>query len=500
MFYFKKSTLQKALKKYKDKVGINEEQINRVKNNSIEEDVLIINTHGEYIFTYKSVDELLAQYKTSINEIIYLCNSVCSLTSKNVETKVLNLIYTLARMLSVVPASQGCHDIHNAGLFKHSLLVCKFALHEYLNSNLVKNNTQDNLVYALVILALVHDLGKIFCDFKVKVYKQDVYFDPYTQILDEFLQKHKCEYLSIDYSIAKNYEHDDLIAMLIGRFLHEANSFELLANLANDGTQFDLKAYFVKEGELWQIVKKADAYCVALHNSKAINQLEVAPFLMAKLKGYLKEHRDLINVAGGLAYNTSYGCVIPYDGDLVYLLCHWYGQMSLGSNLEQSHASFGSVLLFLRKKGFLTFFGRNRIYTWHRITIDKDTILVKGFILKGLSLNSTTVNCVLLGDKPSELAPLLQDYDTRTIAGQIVLKNLAHNYEYDNQCIACAQYISGQARTIYEELLSERNKQRIALRKDEFNDFKSKVNAQKAIQIKDTLSDDDLDIFDELLG
>lgn len=496
MFSFKKSTLQKALKKYQtDKIASYEQIEDRVNDELAADDFLIINTQGNYIFVYKSAAELLQQHKTCINEIIYLCNSACRVVNKELTCKVLTLIKTLARMVSTVPASQGCHDVYNAGLFKHSLLVCKFALHEYLNSSLYRSNTQNNLVYALVIAALIHDLGKVFCDFKLKAYKQERYFNPYIEILDDFLQQSKCKYFCLDFTITKNLEHDDLICMLIGRFLHEANCFELLDQLEE---LIDLKAYFFKEGELWQIVKKADAYCVALHNSKAVNHLEVAPFLMNKLKVFLKEHDSLVNVTAGLAYNTNYGCIIPYDGDLVYMLCHWYGAMSIGSNIDQSNASFGSVLLFLRKKGYLTFFGRNRIYSWYKITINDDVIFVKGFILKALSLNSATVNCILLGDKPSELMPFFQDRESKTIAGQIVLSNQALATTYTKEAIAGAQYISGQAKGLYEELIQRRNKQRLNEKKAEFRDFKFKVNAQKHNTIDIDTDDFDLAVFDDL--
>ena len=95
--------------------------------------------------------------------------------------------------MSIVPASQGCHDSDSAGLFRHSLYVASLALEFYHTDNtfVLRRRSYDNLFYderALLILAMLHDFTKIVTD--MDIYADDKCYNFYTATLDLFLKQY----------------------------------------------------------------------------------------------------------------------------------------------------------------------------------------------------------------------------------------------------------------------------------------------------------------------
>lgn len=289
--------------------------------NVIKEEYKLLTKSGAVIFRYKSTDQLKEENSILINRIHEL------LTIKEQDYKLLiePLIYYFLRVVSIAPASQSAHDSGSGGLVRHSLLVVIKLLELSFDDRYNFCNTDfSKYQCSLVLLGLLHDLSKIFTDYKISTVGQKYNFVlTYDNcILDDFCKKHNVDALRFEFIKDRKDSHDlyhklalsiltkEAIPLL--RFIHSSMSDEIFLNLANPKSS----------PKLYDLLKSSDSIACCISINKFCSLYEVGNYLMQLLNsseinkeldgfyklryGYLVEigtaaHREIIR-----AYDNYY--------------------------------------------------------------------------------------------------------------------------------------------------------------------------------------------------
>lgn len=178
--------------------------------NLLSEECMLITKSGATIFKTYSVDELLYKNRLLISDL----EDNLLLFYEDFNAHIIPLIKTVARICSIAPASQALHDCENGGLFRHTLFVAVNALriletsHSfdklYLNYDEMKF-----LRLSLVVIAFLHDLGKLKTDVRFSTLGDKYTFDyTHENYLDDFVQKHQANALKVRFIRRRAKRHN----------------------------------------------------------------------------------------------------------------------------------------------------------------------------------------------------------------------------------------------------------------------------------------------------
>lgn len=178
--------------------------------NLLSEECMLITKSGATIFKTYSVDELLYKNRLLISDL----QDNLLLFYEDFDAHVIPLIRTVARICSVAPASQALHDCENGGLFRHSLFVAVNALRILETSHsfdkLYLNYDEMKLLrLSVVVIAFLHDLGKLKTDVRFSTLGDKYTFDfSHEHYLDDFVQKHQANALKVRFIRRRAKRHN----------------------------------------------------------------------------------------------------------------------------------------------------------------------------------------------------------------------------------------------------------------------------------------------------
>lgn len=178
--------------------------------NLLSEECMLITKSGATIFKTYSVDELLYKNRLLISDL----QDNLLLFYEDFEAHVIPLIRTVARICSIAPASQALHDCENGGLFRHTLFVAVNALRILETSHsfdkLYLNYDEMKLLrLSVVVIAFLHDLGKLKTDVRFSTLGDKYTFDfSHEHYLDDFVQKHQANALKVRFIRRRAKRHN----------------------------------------------------------------------------------------------------------------------------------------------------------------------------------------------------------------------------------------------------------------------------------------------------
>lgn len=178
--------------------------------NLLSEECMLITKSGATIFKTYSVDELLYKNRLLISDL----EDNLLLFYEDFNAHIIPLIKTVARICSIAPASQALHDCENGGLFRHTLFVAVNALRILETSHsfdkLYLNYDEMKLLrLSLVVIAFLHDLGKLKTDVRFSTLGDKYTFDfSHEHYLDDFVQKHQANALKVRFIRRRAKRHN----------------------------------------------------------------------------------------------------------------------------------------------------------------------------------------------------------------------------------------------------------------------------------------------------
>ena len=178
--------------------------------NLLSEECMLITKSGATIFKTYSVDELLYKNRLLISDL----QDNLLLFYEDFDAHVIPLIRTVARICSIAPASQALHDCENGGLFRHTLFVAVNALRILETSHsfdkLYLNYDEMKLLrLSVVVIAFLHDLGKLKTDVRFSTLGDKYTFDfSHEHYLDDFVQKHQANALKVRFIRRRAKRHN----------------------------------------------------------------------------------------------------------------------------------------------------------------------------------------------------------------------------------------------------------------------------------------------------
>lgn len=180
--------------------------------------IFAVSASGDRLFALMHPLELLA-----LNEkLIFKIHKLSDLSTKDFNELVMPLISKLAEWVLTLPASQGCHDIGAGGIFIHSLRVFLVALedlHQNLGNLVYEHKRQ--VVPALGLVALSHDLGKLQTDFEIFAENNKRFeVNELDSSLAKFMAQERSSYIKVKYKKNRSSRHNNLIADVRQKLMH----------------------------------------------------------------------------------------------------------------------------------------------------------------------------------------------------------------------------------------------------------------------------------------
>lgn len=242
---------------------------------SILDNCKIITKDGSLLFSYKSTKELLIENLGLVTRL----KEICPVSPESFKSIISPLIYRFAKLVSVVPASKFLHDSDCGGLLRHSLLVAIKAVELYkLNQKMSLDHEPDFVL--LIFLSLLHDCGKLISDFEISSGAAFNHCnDKIDFTLDDFLQKHKSDFVKIRYKEKRNKEHELSTAQMLQFLLYGQKS--IARYLVNTQSKEAINAILFSNtgNRFYKLIKTADIYACATSINKYSPMYEIGNYL-----------------------------------------------------------------------------------------------------------------------------------------------------------------------------------------------------------------------------
>lgn len=180
--------------------------------------IFAVSSGGDRLFALMHPLELLALNQS----LIFKIHKLSDLSTKDFNELVMPLISRFAEWVLTLPASEGYHDIGAGGLFIHSLRVFLGAL-EGLHQNLgyLVYEHKRQIVPAVGLVALSHDLGKLVTDFEIFA-ENNKRFDSSALDLSlaKFMAQEGSSYLKLKFKQNRAVNHCEVIADVRQQLMH----------------------------------------------------------------------------------------------------------------------------------------------------------------------------------------------------------------------------------------------------------------------------------------
>lgn len=397
------------------------------------EDYKLLLKDGSELFEVISVQELVRNN----SQLIASIRERTMLDERLYRRYVKPAIKTLVRTVFNAPASHVLHDSDCGGLFSHSLLTALLILDSSRKSECYESiwaEDYERLEVFFLILALMHDVGKIISDYEITtpgkkyVFKTDSILK---DTLEDFAKVHKAEYLRYHFKAARSKVHDKIFSVLMLQYLNEHS--ELCEYLAcvhkKDGSTLNLYRELIDfndKFEFYEVLKSADsrACCASLCRFSSMygaGEYLLSLFLNDRIdpgldgfyrlkNGYLVEHGsdayralavalDLYAEIGqraesSLAYfenqeNTEDPVVLRDHRQRSYEVSSAYRKKLLGCDYDTYAGISTDVLIFKRESffkklastGFLIKKGYISCFNWNEVNLKGVKRYVYGFCI-----------------------------------------------------------------------------------------------------------------------
>ena len=332
------------------------------------------------------------------------------------------ILHFFADHMSIVPASQGCHDSDSAGLFRHSLYVASLALEFYHTDNtfVLRRRSYDNLFYderALLILAMLHDFTKIVTD--MDIYADDKCYNFYTATLDLFLKQYLKEssYIRVVFKDKRSRCHDNvqLKAIISSLLLMRLDNLIPLLSCGHD--PIELLSF-----DSTNIYHNAIAICdrsAVRQNHSTYNLQFLKPAM--SLKSYLR--MCVINLIKSLSYEinsleaqifvTTQGVLFAACSQPFLDLLMLVHEHSSGCNFKDDDIILQTPVNVMRKAGLLKMYGTARVIAYHRLDLYDCTVFVKGIMFVTDTDDLYSLDCHMLESKDPQIASLLAYFNDK---------------------------------------------------------------------------------------
>lgn len=400
-------------------------QDNSLSDNNFAPDDVIFSQDGSRLFAYKDIDLVLNECKPLINAIY---ESFETIDKSSFMQTVYPIIYLFAKHMSVLPASEGCHDAGSMGLLKHSLTVGLKALEVYKKDEItfMRRLSYDNLAIdqiAIFVLAMLHDATKIVCDYDVYVGTRR--YDFYANVFDSFVQDvikndsdsikrfGRTYYLKVVFKKSRSDMHDNLHIKTLISTLMLARLDGLLTALSLD---HDLAEFlsFDDSNLFYRCVKIADKYIVSHqssefgHDLNTFARLGFESYMKYIVTSSIKTSSFKVNTNDSFVFVTQKGILFTtYCPEFLSLLMAVH-EYYTGTDFKDGKKPLTTPGLALRKVGLLRSYGVGRVNMWHKISLYNEDIFVKGMLFVLDTSSMYTVPCDVLG-KDNEIAEVLKD-------------------------------------------------------------------------------------------
>ena len=242
---------------------------------AILENCSVITKDGTLLFSYKSTKELLIENLGLVKRL----KEICPVSSEIFKSIISPLIYRFAKIVSVVPASKFLHDSDSGGLLRHSLLVAIKAVELYkLNQKMSFEHESEYVL--LIFLSLLHDCGKVISDFEISSRTAFCYRNEKIDFtLDDFLQKHKSDFVKIRYKENRSKAHELSTAQMLQFLLYGQQS--IARYLVNTKSKDAINAILFSDtrNQFYKLIKTADIYACATSINKYSPMYEIGNYL-----------------------------------------------------------------------------------------------------------------------------------------------------------------------------------------------------------------------------
>lgn len=344
---------------------------------------------------------------------------------------VLPLIARFTDYVSIVPASEGNHDIHPGGLVHHSLLCCLEAQCTIGFKDAWLNCREFRLL--LFARSLLHDIAKLQTDLKICSPAGEFYLVE-KEPLSAFIARTGSDHLLLTFRPERYGKHDKgsddktaLINTIQQPLLPELKAAEhWLSQLSEQQSREGIKL-------LQTITSNADGSAVRFSRADYCNGLYFTYYVFASVYEYLQKISfNGCDLQHGLFW-TSEGVIVSTDSPLLDDLVLKYNSFFDERGIDDENAPPQKRFLDeLRRSATVRQPGLFNIRYWHKIFAGPDLIFVNGiaFILPNM-MKTFPFACEMLqsvgrSTKPPELEPVLEviEHDKCKL-NIIVLKNAA---------------------------------------------------------------------------
>ncbi|SFK03790.1 TraI domain-containing protein [Succinivibrio dextrinosolvens] len=361
-------------------------------------------------------------------------------------------ILTLAKTVFNSPASHVLHDSDCGGLFRHSLLtalLCLDSARRFECFEKILCEDYERLEVFFLILALMHDVGKIISDYEITtpgnryVFATDAVLE---NTLEDFARKHKALYLRYHFKAARSKIHDQIFSTLMLQYLN--GNPKLTGFLSRvrrpDGSEINLYRELIDfnhKSEFYEVLKAADSRACCASISRFSSLYGAGEYLLSlflneridpaldgfyRLKnGYLVEHGSeayralavAIDLYGEMGQKALSSLSFYEEHDLSetpvvlrdhrqrsYEVSPAFRKKLLGCDYETYAGISSDVLIFKRESffkkmastGFLIKKGYISCFNWNEVNLNGEKRYVYGFCINTGSNSGD--NCYSLVD------------------------------------------------------------------------------------------------------
>lgn len=266
---------------------------------------------------------------TSVEQI----RTLLGFSPANWQEDVMTVIHRFAEFVQLLPASESHHHAQPGGLLIHTLEVAANALKLRQGYKLpIQASVEDQIrlaavwSYAILVAAILHDLGKSLSDVVVQLYGANpaAPLKKWNGLTGSMLAQPESTHYSVDFPMKKSYPlHAKLSVTLLQSMIPSKALIWLGSSdeaLMNELVQYLGGDESTHEGVIAKIVSQADSMSVAnnlLHGSRVRFSSSRTPPLIERLMDGLRA----LLIEGLVAFNRPGATVfVDHDGEHLWLV------------------------------------------------------------------------------------------------------------------------------------------------------------------------------------
>jgi len=169
---------------------------------------------------------ILESNKELVIRILTIVDPLTSKLDENFKissrTLAYDMIKKLAGLVHLLPASQYYHHAYAGGLFIHSLEVTIIALEKG-----IKESFDEEELFILFVMALIHDIGKLYCDISVKS-NNGCQWLPEIETISAWLKRESVERYEFFHQMNRNKNVHKIHINRLSKYVISLDVFELI--------------------------------------------------------------------------------------------------------------------------------------------------------------------------------------------------------------------------------------------------------------------------------